>query len=66
MLSYKDRTFCQAVDCAKFNECGRALTAKVKREAARWWKDATGKKGAPISVTNRFDCYVQKENQHDR
>jgi hypothetical protein len=57
MICYQDRTFCQSKDCAKFKDCPRALTSKVKADAVRWW----GSKDAPISIAAKFDCYEAKQ-----
>lgn len=45
-MCYRDKTFCEARDCKKWNGCPDALTNKVETDASRWW----GKEGAPISV----------------
>jgi len=34
MICYKDKTYCEAKNCIKFNDCPRSLTEAVKKAAA--------------------------------
>lgn len=34
-MVYKDMTFCEYKECAKFEQCIRALTKKVKEDAEK-------------------------------
>jgi hypothetical protein len=62
MICYSDMTFCKHYKgCKKVKECGRALTFKVKQDAAKWW----GSADAPIATwTERPDCYRAEENDN--
>jgi hypothetical protein len=43
MLCFRDMTFCaHHADCAKGQECHRALTAEVLAAAAEWWRGCAG------------------------
>lgn len=59
MISFMDKTFCAYFDtCKKGEKCERALTEKVKRDAATWWGDAN----APICIyAEHPDCYREKK-----
>ena len=37
MISFHDKTFCNARECSKFNTCGRALTDELRGQAQVWW-----------------------------
>ena len=59
MLCFQDKTFCRGDGCAKFSTCHRALTDKVKADAAKWW----GGDDAPIAqFTNpkELKCYARE------
>jgi len=56
MIHYRDMTFCAGNGCTKFDTCPRALTEKVKADAAKWW----GGDDAPIcrfSKPEKLECY---------
>ncbi len=56
MICYKDMTFCSGDGCSKFNNCPRALTDKVKKDAKKWWSN----NNPPISLfTNpkKLECW---------
>ena len=36
MLCYKDKTFCNYKDCKAFDNCNRALTAKISEESDKY------------------------------
>ncbi len=59
MMCYKDRTFCPAKTCAKFDICDRALTPKVLKDAAKWW----GEPYAPVAryaEPEKLPCYEKE------
>jgi len=70
MISYKDMTFCEHYEmCEDGDECERALTPKVKEDAAKWWgreasnaSDAISGLDAPIAIADfrESDCYKGK------
>jgi hypothetical protein len=62
MICYKDRRFCRHYKgCTKVKECGRALTFKVKQDAAKWW----GGSNPPIDMwAERPDCYTSEEKDN--
>lgn len=74
MLTYKDKTFCNHKDCAKFKECPDAFTEEIRNGAMKWWDDFysdltdRGKqlytilKGSPpISLyLHKPDCYEEE------
>ena len=63
MMCYRDMTFCPWDDCLSFNDCPRALTDQVKKDAREWWGN---KDGAPIACfTLPPDCYKIEEPNHD-
>ena len=61
MICYKDMTFCpHFTHCKDGYKCKRALTFKVKMDAARWW-DSFNKPDIepPIAYyTDYPDCYI--------
>ena len=56
MIHYKDMTFCPFYEsCQDGNDCFRALTEQVKKDAQGWW----GGDDAPVSIfTAKPPCYV--------
>jgi hypothetical protein len=52
-----DMTFCKYYkECKKGNECSRALTDKVKKDAEKWWKG----NDPPICIfAEKPDCYEE-------
>ena len=63
MISFRDMTFCNAPECAKFSTCHRALTPDVIASAIRWWRGPN----PPIcqfSKPKENDCY--EPTQHDQ
>ena len=46
MISYRDKTFCNA-PCAT-TDCPRMLTEAIRVDAERWW----GTPDAPLAVSN--------------
>lgn len=65
MMCYKDMTFCSGDGCTAFDRCHRALTDKVKEDAARWW----GGDNAPIAQflnPKENHCYVTTKSNDQR
>lgn len=57
MIGYKGMMFCKAWDsCKKGNDCPRAITPEVERQATKWW----GGEDYPICVTEKMECYERK------
>jgi hypothetical protein len=64
MIGYKDRTWCNAKTCTKFNTCDRALTDEVDARAKKWW----GGDDYPISIfmkPEELDCYEPKPKDNE-
>lgn len=55
MICYRDMTFCVSPKCK--NKCGRKLTAKIRKDARKWW----GSDNAPIAVSNFCDVKEEKK-----
>ena len=65
MLCFQDTTFCRGDGCAKFSTCHRALTDKVKADAAKWW----GGDDAPIAQfanPKELQCYEERQGSGNR
>ena len=59
MMGYRDMTFCSGDGCLAFDKCPRAITEKVKADAAKWW----GGDDFPIvqwANPSAQDCYELK------
>ena len=57
MISYQDRCFCAFKDCAKFNDCHRALTDEIN--------EAATKAEMPIArFANKPECYEEKDESN--
>lgn len=59
MVCYKDMTFCPHHEsCEDGEDCERALTDQVKKDAEKWW----GRPGAPIAQADfrEASCYKGK------
>lgn len=64
MLTYLDRTFCNAEECLNFSACDRALSQEVRDRAAQWW----GTGNAPIAFYGEpksLPCFRTKPLQSD-
>ena len=56
MICYRDRTFCSYKECSKWEECGRALTMKIKKDSNEF--------GLPIcQFSEQPECY--EDNKKD-
>ena len=62
MLCYRDRTYCEASDCAKWDDCDRALTDEVRAAAGRWWERWNPGKNSPLIYVflEKPDCYEEE------
>jgi hypothetical protein len=61
MIGYKDRTWCDAHECSKFEVCDRAYTQKEKERAIKWW----GQPSVPVSFylnPQVLKCYVAPQS----
>lgn len=57
MISYKDKTWCDAHECSKFEVCDRAYTQKEKKRAIKWW----GQPNPPVGFylnPQILECYT--------
>ena len=67
MISYRDMTFCTFYhSCKWMDECGRALTPEVQREADKWWRVDLKFKGSatPICMFAELpECYEYDTEQ---
>jgi len=57
MISYKDRTWCDAHECSKFGVCIHAYTPQEKEQAIKWW----GQPSVPVSFylnPQALKCYA--------
>jgi len=60
MISYKDKTWCDAQQCSKFEACDRAYTQKEKERAIKWW----GQPNVPVSFylnPQSLICYAPSQ-----
>ena len=57
-MTYRDMTFCGRNDCAKFNECFRALNPEVIEKADQ--------AELPISCANFEECYVPSVDKREK
>ena len=55
MITYRDRTFCDQSECAKFDDCPTAANDKVRVQAEA--------SGLPISITKYEGCFEPKEEE---
>ena len=55
MICYRDKTFCDATDCANFGPCPRSLTQAVKELAERHNLPV-----AKYSAPQELPCYLPK------
>jgi hypothetical protein len=61
MIGYKDRTWCDAHECSKFEVCDRAYTQKEKERAIKWW----GQPSVPVSFylnPQVLKCYAPTQS----
>ena len=57
MMCYKDMTFCNEIDCFKFNTCPRAYNDEAKAGAFKWMGE-----NAPVALwVDRPECYKEIE-----
>ena len=58
-MAYKDMTFCTFwEECKDGNNCNRALTPKVRKEAELWWGDDN----VLISTfLHKPNCFIQND-----
>jgi len=69
MICYRDMTFCQNKDCAKFGkDCFRSLTDQVLKDAKKWWGKSSG--NPPICCflmgdDDPFECFepIRKDDE---
>lgn len=52
MICYKDKTFCIAFDCVKYEGCSDGYTDDIQREAEAI--------SLPVMVSDRRACYERK------
>lgn len=55
MIVYRDRTYCSATSCSKFEGCNRAYTHKVQKDAEAF--------GLPVSLVEKLDCYEERDGK---
>jgi hypothetical protein len=63
MLCYKDRTYCTFYkECEYGEDCIRALTEKVQKDAEKWWESYESKDQVPVSIfADKPDCFISKD-----
>lgn len=62
MLCYRDMTFCTYYkNCAKAEECDRALTPEIQKDADKWWESFKIDGSPPICMfAEKPECYENK------
>lgn len=55
-MCFRDKTFCNFEDCAKFLTCKRGFTEKVRQDSIKWW----GNENAPVCFyADKPECFEE-------